>query len=161
MSWNHGSERLWGYPADEAIGQHITLFFLPERKADFQVGIEKVKRDERIERYESVRVRKDGTRIHVSVILSPIKDAGGRLLGVSAIYRDITEQKNAEQELLPAKEAAEAANRAKSQFLANMSHEIRTPMNGILGMTDVVLETELTPQQREYLTIVKIRRRPC
>ena len=119
------------------------------------MGIEKVKRDERIERYESVRVRKDGTRIHVSVILSPIKDARGRLLGVSAIYRDITEQKHAEQELLRAKEAAEAASSAKSQFLANMSHEIRTPMNGILGMTDAVLETPLDAEQRDYLTTAK------
>jgi PAS domain S-box-containing protein len=155
VSWNHGSERLWGYTAEEAVGRHISMLFLTGRKADFQIGIEKVKRDERIERYESIRVRKDGTHIHVSVILSPVKDARGRLLGVSAIYSDITEQKRAEQELLRAKEAAEAASQAKSQFLANMSHEIRTPMNGILGMTEAVLDTPLDAEQRDYLTTVK------
>jgi two-component system sensor histidine kinase/response regulator len=131
------------------------MLFLPERKPDFRTGIERVQRDEPIERYESVRVRKDGTHITVSVILSPIKDARGRLLGVSAIYSDITQRKLAEQELLRAKEAAEAASRAKSQFLANMSHEIRTPMNGILGMTEAVLDTQLDPEQRDYLTTAK------
>ena len=155
VSWNQGSELLWGYMAEEAIGQHITIFFLPERKADFRVGIERIKRHVRIERYEAVRIRKDGTHIDVSVILSPVKDVSGRLLGVSAIYRDITEQKRTERELLRAKEAAEAASRAKSEFLANMSHEIRTPMNGILGMTEVVLDTQLDSEQRDYLTVVK------
>ena len=156
LSWNHGAEKLFGYTAEETVGKHITLLFTEARRPDYLNSLDKIRRQEHIERFESVRVGKNGIPIDVSVILSPIRDTSGRLQGVSAIYRDITASKRADAELVKAKEAAEAASHAKSTFLATMSHEIRTPMNGILGMTELALDSDLTPEQRDNLELVHL-----
>src|SRR6185369_9489519 len=134
----------------------ITMLFPKDRQKDYVQVLNRIRRQEHIERFESVRVAKDGRRIPVLTIVSPIRDRAGQLQGVSAIYRDMTASKRADAELLKAKEAAEAASRAKSTFLATMSNEIRTPMNGILGMTELVLDSDLTSDQRDSLELVRL-----
>ncbi|MBM5572533.1 MULTISPECIES: PAS domain S-box protein [Deefgea] len=95
---------------------------------------------------------KDGSLVWMSVSISPIRDGAGQITHFVAVYENIELRKAAEQELIRAKEAADQANRLKSDFLANMSHEIRTPMNAIIGMTHLTLQTELTHKQRDYLS---------
>ncbi len=95
---------------------------------------------------------KDGTLMWMSVSISPIRDTAGQMTHFVAVYENIELRKEVEQELINAKEAADQANRLKSDFLANMSHEIRTPMNAIIGMTHLTLKTELSSKQRDYLS---------
>ncbi len=99
--------------------------------------------------------RADGTRVWIDTSKVPLFEKNGGSFGVLGLYEDITERKNAEAELLSAKEASEKANQAKSMFLANMSHEIRTPMNGIIGFTKILESTKLNDSQKEYVNILK------
>ncbi|QEH36332.1 Signal transduction histidine-protein kinase BarA [Aquisphaera giovannonii] len=99
--------------------------------------------------------RRDGIYRHMQVRAVPILDDAGKIREWIGVHTDVTTQKEAESALREARLLAESASRAKSEFLANMSHEIRTPMNGVLGMTELALDTELTPQQRRYLELVK------
>jgi PAS domain S-box-containing protein len=96
-----------------------------------------------------------GNKTCVLTTKVPLFDKAGKITGIAGVGRDITERQKVAHEMQRAKEAAEAASRAKSEFLANMSHEIRTPLNGVIGMTDLALDTQLTPEQRDYLETVK------
>jgi PAS domain S-box-containing protein len=97
--------------------------------------------------------RPDGTSFAAEYFSYPVQ-RGNELVGAVVTFLDVTERKRAQEQLVKAKESAEAANRAKSEFLGNMSHEMRTPLNGVIGMTQLVLEGELTPEHRECLKVV-------
>jgi two-component system, sensor histidine kinase and response regulator len=102
--------------------------------------------------WEKELIRKDGSRVFVLNGVAVLRGSRDRCL---CFVVDISTQKEAEAQLMAAKESADQANRAKSAFVANMSHEIRTPMNAILGMTELLLDTTITPEQRDYLTVVQ------
>ena len=106
-SWNGSAERMYGYTTDEIVGQPITLLFPRDRQDEFSAIMERIKRGERLDHYETMRVRKDGTRLNVSVTVSPIKDASGEIIGASAIARDISEQKRLQAELWKSKQQLE------------------------------------------------------
>ncbi len=111
-SWNRAAERVYGYSAEEVLGKSITILISPERKDEERVMLERIKRGERIEQYETVRQRKDGSTLDVSLTVSPIRDAAGRIAGASKIARDITERKRAQAQI--ALLAREAEHRAKN-----------------------------------------------
>ncbi|WP_243439780.1 ATP-binding protein [Fundidesulfovibrio soli] len=150
LTWNAGAERIFGYSAQEILGQPALKLFPAELAAAEQEILARIRAGGTLPPFDTVRLRKDGSRVDVSVSLSPIMDRTGKVTGISALARDITDRKLAEAELIEMKDKAEAASKAKSVFLANMSHEIRTPLNGIIGMLQLMGMGELDEQQREY-----------
>lgn len=152
-SWNPGAERLFGYTAAEAIGRPMLMLFPDNRVPEEAELLGRIKAGERLKNFETVRRCKDGRFVHVSVTLSPILDADGRVVGASKIARDITEHKRLEW-LETEKQRAERTAEARATLLANVSHELRTPMNVILGHTQLLLQSPLPAAQTAQLETV-------
>jgi PAS domain S-box-containing protein len=147
-SWNPAAEKLFGYSRKEAIGQDVdSLVATTEAVHREAVQLNRQTREAGQVRLTTRRTRKDGSLVDVDVRAAPIW-VGDQMVGLYAIYHDISE-------LQRAREQAEAATQAKSAFLAMMSHEIRTPMNAMIGMTGLLLDTDLTPEQRRYAEVIR------
>lgn len=141
-------------PKADLIGQPVTAFLEEEITRPFPPIFQRVLRTGRGESVEYHVPFPSGERWFLGRVTA-IPTAGDAPKTVCMTARDITDRKRAEEDLRSARDAAEAASRAKSEFVANMSHEIRTPMNGIIGMTELALDTELSADQREYMELVK------
>jgi PAS domain S-box-containing protein len=178
-SWNKQAEHTFGWTAEEAAGRTLTDFLIPDRlRLNHADGFQRFlgTGESRVlnQRIEVPAVRKDGREIPIELSVTPITLTGQT--SFNAFLRDISDRKTAEREILRSKEHVEAVNKqlqtsletaerltvearaastAKSEFLATMSHEIRTPMNGILGFTDLLIDTRLDDEQRDYLSTIK------
>lgn len=145
QTWNSGAERTFGYSPAEVIGKSILILIPPDRIDEETEIISKIKRGERIEHFETIRIRKGGELINVSLTVSPVKNSLGEIMGASKIARDVTARKQLEHEreaLLvserTARTEAEKASQIKDEFLTTLSHELRTPLNAIVGWSQIL-----------------------
>jgi PAS domain S-box-containing protein len=137
-SWNHEAERVLGYTADEAIGQHITLIIPPNREDEEREIMARLRRGERVEHFETVRRAKDGRLVDLSIAISPVRDVTGHVIGASKVARDMSERKKIE-------EALQTADRRKDEFLAVLAHELRNPLAPLANGLQVIRLAQTDP----------------
>lgn len=137
-SWNAGAQRIKGYTAEEIVGRHFSLFYLPEdvTAGRFERLLQHAAANGHVED-EGPRVRKDGSTFWANVVITAVRDASGKLIGFAKITRDLTERHEREREQLELAEAR-GEKRLRDEFLAMISHELRTPLNSIVGWTSLL-----------------------
>jgi PAS domain S-box-containing protein len=157
-TWNRGAERIFGYTPEEAIGQPVTMLMPPDRYNEEPGILARIGKGERIEHYETVRRRKDGTMLEISLTVSPIIDSRGKIIGISKIARDISKRKRAEEEARQTKErlAGQAAhleqlvmertaelmasNKNMEALVYSIAHDLRAPLRAMQGFSEMLVE---------------------
>ena len=171
-SWNQGAARLFGYSADEVLGRPISMLIPADRLDEETRILEQIRRGERVEQFESIRLAKNRRKVHVSLTISPILDAEGRVVGASKIARDISDRRQAERELTEARAQLQKYSQELEKLVAertaelreamaqlegfsySISHDLRAPLRAMNGFADIVLKEhagELRPEGRELL----------
>jgi PAS domain S-box-containing protein len=175
ISWNQAAERLFGYRAEEVVGKPVTLLIPPERRDEEPGILERIRRGERIEHYETVRQRKGGTLLDISLTVSPIRDAQGTIVGASKIARDITQRKQTEERLRQSEEKLRRQAQELEQQLimsgrlvslgevtASMAHEFNNPLGIIIGFVEDMLgSTDPADPNYRALRIVDEESKRC
>ena len=162
LSWNGGAHRLFGYSSNEAVGKFVSMLFPPGHEGEEAGLLERLKDGERVEPFDTVRRRKDGRDIEVSVSISPIRDAAGTIIGASKVVRDITDRKRAETALARAKDAAEAASGGLEAFSYSVAHDLRAPLRGMNGFAQLLLNSyrdKLDAEGQDWLTEIVLNAR--
>jgi PAS domain S-box-containing protein len=142
-SWNKGAERIFGYRAEEMIGQPIQRLIPPDRQNEEPAILSRLRSGERVDHFTTKRMHKEGHLLDISLTISPVKNRAGEIVGASKVARDISIQKRAEQVLATAAEETMRQNRIKDEFLTTLSHELRTPLQSIVGWVQILEAGEL------------------
>jgi PAS domain S-box-containing protein len=144
QTWNRAAERMFGYTADEIIGRPIRMIIPPDRQSEEDQVLATIRAGKAVEHFETIRQRKDGTLIEISLSVSPVRARDGTVIGASKIARDVSEPRRLARR-------AEEAVRAKDEFLAMLSHELRTPLNAVLGYTRMLRDGRYTDERRDQV----------
>jgi PAS domain S-box-containing protein len=155
-SWNKGAQCLFGYTTEEAIGKPAMLLIPLDRADEGPAILERIRRGEVVDQYETMRQHKDGSLLDISLTVSPLRDAAGRIIGASEIARDITERKRLSNELRQRNADLLESDRRKDEFLAMLSHELRNPLAPILNAVQLLrLQRDESEHQQRARTIIE------
>jgi PAS domain S-box-containing protein len=157
QSWNRGAERMFGYKPEEAIGQHISMLAVPERRDEFSNILQRISRGEHVDHYHTKRKTKDNRVLSVSLTVSPIRDTSGTIVGASKIARDITDQIRYQQALREANESLTRLNSDLEQFAYSASHDLQEPLRMVTIYAEMIQRKfggTIGPTGDEYISYI-------